>query len=216
MSRPVVFDLDGVLVDSEPLYELAFARFMGEPRHPDHDELIALTLGRREADFVPELAERLHRSAEEIHEDLRSATLPLLNELAPMPFAAEVVSALRADPRPIAIATSSGAAFTHGALERLGIDALVDAVVTGDEVEWGKPDPAIYLVAAERLSVDPGVCVAIEDTPAGVAAARAAGMACIAIPHALSPPAGLAEADAIVRDLNAATSEVRRLDRHLP
>ena len=127
-----------------------------------------------------------------------------------MPFAAEVVSALRSDGRSLAVATSSTAPFAHAALHRIGVDGLIDALVTGDEVERGKPDPEIYLLAAERLGVGAAGCVAIEDTPAGVAAAQAAGMICLAIPHALSPADGLGEADAIVDDLSGALAELRR------
>lgn len=208
--RPVIFDLDGVLVDSEPLYELALRRFLGEPAHPEHDELFALTLGRREVDFVPELAARLGRAEDDVRLGLERAALPLIDELSPMPFAAEVVASLRADGRRVAVATSSAAPFAHAALHRLGIDALVEALVTGDEVEHGKPNPEIYLLAAERLDVDATTCIAVEDTPAGVDAAKAAGMTCIAIPHALSPAARLGEADAIAGDLDEALAELRR------
>jgi HAD superfamily hydrolase (TIGR01509 family) len=210
MPRPVVFDLDGVLIDSEPLYERAMRAYASKLGRDDAADLYAVTLGRREADFVPDLAERLARPVEEVGAELERVTLPLFEELAPMPFAAEVVSSLRADGRRLAVATSSAAPFAHAALHRLGVDGLIDALVTGDEVDRGKPDPEIYLLAAERLGVDAADCLAIEDTAAGVAAARAAGMVCLAIPHALSPADGLGEADAIVDDLSGALAELRR------
>jgi HAD superfamily hydrolase (TIGR01509 family) len=210
MPRPVVFDLDGVLIDSEPLYERAMRAYAAELGRDDDADLYAVTLGRREADFVPDLAERLALPIEQVGAELERVTLPLIEELAPMPFAAEVVSALRSDGRSLAVATSSTAPFAHAALHRIGVDGLIDALVTGDEVERGKPDPEIYLLAAERLGVGAAGCVAIEDTPAGVAAAQAAGMICLAIPHALSPADGLGEADAIVDDLSGALAELRR------
>jgi beta-phosphoglucomutase-like phosphatase (HAD superfamily) len=210
MPRAVVFDLDGVLVDSEPLYERALRAYVGALGRDDDAELYALTLGRREVDFVPELAERLGVEAAKVRLGLGAATTPLLGELRPMPRAAETVSSLHGEGRRIAVATSSAATFARAALGRVGVGELIDALATGDEVERGKPDPEIYLLAAERLSLDPSICVAIEDTPAGIAAAKAAGMTCIAVAHALSPAAGLGGADAIVDDLKAAAAEIRR------
>ena len=206
MPRPVVFDLDGVLVDSEPLYERAMQAYAAELGREDAAELYDLTLGRREADFMPDVASRVGLAVDEVRHGLEQATLPLIAELEPMPFAAEAIATLRGEGRPVAVATSSTASFARAALREIELDALV----TGDEVARGKPDPELYLLAAERLGVEPGGCIAIEDTPAGVAAARGARMTCIAIPHALSPAAGLGGADAIVGDLREALAEIRR------
>ena len=210
MPRPVVFDLDGVLIDSEPLYERAMRDYAAGLGRDDAGELYAVTLGRREVDFLPDVAASLRRDVEDVRLGLEQATLPLTAELQPMPFAVGAMSALHADGRRLAVATSSTAPFARAALERLGIGGLVRALATGDEVARGKPDPEIYLLAAERLGVEPADCIAVEDTPAGVAAAQGAGMTCVAIPHALSPAAGLGGADAIVGDLGEALAELRR------
>ena len=129
-----------------------------------------------------------------------------------MPGAAEVVESLRADGRLLALATSSLAGFAARALDGLGLAGAFDAAVTGDEVGAGKPDPEIYALAASRLGVEPAACVAIEDTPAGVAAATAAGMTCIAVPHPLANRSGLAGAHVVADDLHTAAAEIRRLD----
>jgi len=209
---PVIFDLDGVLIDSEPLYELAFRSYLERIRREGNAELFAITLGRRQVDFLPELAERLGREPAELERGLEAALEPLLERLEPMPYAAETVRSLRGDGRSLALATSSTAEFAARALRRLELESLFDALVTGEEVERGKPDPAIYELAAERLGVHTRSCVAIEDTPAGVAAAKAAGMSCIAVPHGLSSRAVLGEADVIAADLRDAAAQVRRLD----
>lgn len=210
MPRPVVFDLDGVLIDSEPLYESVMRAYVAGLGRDDVDELFALTLGRRERDFLPDLAAHLRLDAGEVRAGLAAATAPLLTELESMPFATEAIASLHADGRRIAVATSSTTRFAQAALQRLEVERMVEALVAGDQVARGKPDPEIYLLAAERLGVSPAACFAIEDTPAGVDAARTAGMTCIAVPHALSPAAGLGGADAIVEDLSAALSEIRR------
>lgn len=212
VPAPVIFDLDGVLINSEPLYELSFRSYLKRIRRESEAELFAITLGRRPVDFLPELAARLDREPAEIERGLEAALEPLLERLEAMPYAAEAVAALRSDDRPLALATSSAAEFAARALRGLKIETLFDVLVTGEEVERGKPDPAIYELAAERLGVDPRSCVAIEDTPAGVTAAKASGMRCVAVPHGLSDRAGLAEADALTADLRAAAGEVRRLD----
>ena len=210
--RPVVFDLDGVLIDSEPLYEQAFRAYVASVPSDEVTRLFALTIGRRDADFIPEIAARFGQEPADVAAGLAEALEPLLADLAPMPGAAEVVESLRADGRLLALATSSLAGFAARALDGLGLAGAFDAAVTGDEVGAGKPDPEIYALAASRLGVEPAACVAIEDTPAGVAAATAAGMTCIAVPHPLANRSGLAGADVVADDLHTAAAEIRRLD----
>jgi HAD superfamily hydrolase (TIGR01509 family) len=99
---------------------------------------------------------------------------------------------------PTAIASSAPARWVVGAVERLGIGPLFDAVVTGDQVARRKPAPDVYLEAALRLGVEPRRCVAVEDSSPGIAAARAAGMKAIAIPHWLTERHDLSAADLTV------------------
>jgi HAD superfamily hydrolase (TIGR01509 family) len=212
MPRPVIFDLDGVLIDSEPLYERAFLGFLAEHGRGDASGLFALTIGRREADFIPAVAARLALPESQVQRGLEGATADVIGELRPMPFASEAVAALHADRRRLAIATSSGTAFAQGALRMLDIEPLIEALVSGEEVTDGKPDPSIYRLAASRIGAEPAACIAVEDTPTGVASATDAGMTCIAIPHALSARTGLGGADLIVEDLREAAAAVRRLD----
>jgi len=130
----VVFDLDGVLIDSEPLYERSFRAYLERIGRGEETALFAVTLGRRQADFLPDLADRLGREPAEIESGLAAALEPLLGRLEPMPYATETVLALRADGRALALATSSGAEFAARSLGDLGIETLFDAVVTGEEV----------------------------------------------------------------------------------
>lgn len=211
--RPVIFDLDGVLIDSEPLYERAFATFLKRVGRRDASDLFALTLGRREADFLPVVAARLALPEQDVRRELQRATAAVTGDVRPMPFATEVFAGLHADGRSLAIATSSLAAFAEQAIRLLRIESMVEALVSGDDVTEGKPDPSIYRLAASRIGAEPATCIAVEDTPAGIAAAGVAGMTCIAIPHALSARAELADADIIADDLRAAATAIRRLDR---
>ena len=82
---------------------------------------------------------------------------------------------------PVAVASSSIAPWVQACLARIGLAGAFNEVVTGSDVREGKPDPEIYLLAAQRLAVDPAACLAIEDAPAGIASAKAAGMTCWAV-----------------------------------
>jgi beta-phosphoglucomutase-like phosphatase (HAD superfamily) len=98
----------------------------------------------------------------------------------------------------VAIASSSPRPWVQGHLERVDAVALFDLVVTGDEVETHKPDPAIYQLALRRLGVPGGEAIAVEDTAHGVAAAQAAGMVAVAIPNPFVDPAAVAAADLVL------------------
>jgi beta-phosphoglucomutase-like phosphatase (HAD superfamily) len=91
-------------------------------------------------------------------------------------------------------------------LNKLRVAGAFAAVVSGEEVADGKPDPGIYLLAAERLGADPAACVAVEDTPHGIAAARVAGMRVVAVPNARTEALDLSGADVVVADLDAAAA----------
>lgn len=185
--RAVLFDLDGVLVESELVHfaatraawealglgtldEVEYATWM--LGRPDRDGLTDLLRARGlPAEHLPELLERKAAAYAE-----RFAT-----EVQPLPDGVETVRAASAAGLRIGIVSGSLAAEIALALERAGVAGLVDVVVSGDEVTRGKPDPEPYLLAAVRLGLSPGACVAVEDAPAGVAAARAAGMRCLAV-----------------------------------
>jgi HAD superfamily hydrolase (TIGR01509 family) len=208
-----VFDMDGVLIDSEPLYEAAFRAYIGSVGRPELGELFSITLGRRPAEFVPELAEPLGRSPAEIGDGLDAAAEALIDaELVGMPHARAAVERVAAGDRRVGLASSSTRAFIDRALQTLGIVERFATIVSGDEVAHGKPDPEIYRLAASRLQVVPQHCVAIEDTQAGVSAAASAGMTTIAVPNRYTSATELEQADAIVSNLDEAAALILTLD----
>jgi HAD superfamily hydrolase (TIGR01509 family) len=108
----------------------------------------------------------------------------------------------------IGLATSAGTRRAHGTLKDLGLSHYFDAIVTGDEVVIGKPDPAIYLLVAERLNETPENLLAVEDAVSGVKAARAAGMRCVGIASAeRAAPLRTAGADPVVPDFQSLSLE---------
>ncbi len=184
--RELIFDMDGLLVDSEPLAALAVERFLRmhgrEPRAGTIDGL----LGRRLPDAVALLAEtyELVVPIDELiraYDRLRLAAVR--GNLRPMPGAAGLLSFARIAGLRLGLATSSARSHADLSLVETGLAGLFDAGATGDEVERGKPAPDLFLLVASRLGEPPDACLVLEDSPAGLAAAAAAGMRRIWIPN---------------------------------
>ena len=179
----VVFDMDGVLADTEPIHEEALAAFLALRGRSllahDYSEMNGLNYRA----FWAELIRRcgLDESAEECVRGYQPILLPRLAGVPAAPGASELVRALADAGVPLAVASSSFRPVVDAILGSIGLSDDFKAVVSGDEVRDGKPAPEIYLLAAERLGVDPKRCVAIEDSPSGVLAAIAAGMACLGV-----------------------------------
>jgi len=184
----VIFDLDGTLVDSYDAHYEAW-------RAISATHGVAVTVddyyshfGRRNEDLLRECWMRAGKgelTADEIHaldHEKEAAYRALVAHRFPiMDGARELVASLRADGFRTAVGSSGPPANVALAIQGLALENAFDAVVTGRDVKRSKPDPECFLLAAERLSVPPERCVVFEDAPAGIAAAKAAGMRCIAI-----------------------------------
>jgi HAD superfamily hydrolase (TIGR01509 family) len=205
----VVFDFDGLVADSEPLQIRAWQEFLAQYDRKLEDSLINDMFGLRVRDSAKVVQERLElpitpdevvEGRDEIFLKLVAAELPL------MPGAIELITWLQIDtPLRLALATSGHQRYISAALGVTGLENAFEVIVTGDDVEKGKPDPEIYLAAAERMQVEPNACLALEDAPHGVRSAKAAGMACLAVPNEMTESIpGLDEADALVADLHEA------------
>jgi sugar-phosphatase len=170
----LLLDLDGTLVDSEPLQRAAYASYFAA-RGWDVADLTVFT-GRRAADVFA--AEPGPWAGDDPH-DLAAAVVghfPADAVAEEVPGARDLVRAAAAVSVPVAIVTSAGSAWVTRAVGALGVLEHVALVVTAADVTDGKPHPAGYLLAAERLRVAPADCLAAEDSPAGVRAAVAAGV----------------------------------------
>jgi HAD superfamily hydrolase (TIGR01509 family) len=213
----VVFDLDGTIVDNMAVHAEAFAIFAA--RHG----LPPLTLadrarldGKRNRDIFPDLFGRA------LPEDFLQACIrekeSLYRELScgrlePVPGLLSFLDALDAAAVPTAIATSAPAENVAHTLRELGLGQRLTRVVRSDRVARGKPFPDVFLAAAELIGVAPARCLAFEDAPAGLQAARAAGMICVAVTTGFSAEA-LAERgappDLAVRDYDEFLSVARK------
>jgi HAD superfamily hydrolase (TIGR01509 family) len=207
IAEHVVFDMDGVIVDSEPIHERATAAYLaglGAEAKADA-ELLDDMMGRRVRDLTDALAERLGLPPDQVFEEREAVFWRLLDEgVEAMPGLHAAVDRLGAAGLWLAVASSGTRAYVDHVLDRLQVRAAFATVVSGEDVHRGKPDPEIYLLAAERLRADPGDCVAIEDTTHGIAAARAAGMRAVAVTHPMNAALDLSAADAVLPDLAAA------------
>ncbi len=204
----VIFDLDGVLTDTAELHYQSWQRLMDEIGVPfDRQVNEALRGLSRGESLETILGERLSEFAEEQKEEIaRRKNNEYLARVAKMtpadlsPGAGELLQALRARGAAVAVASSSKNA--KAVLDRLGIRPLLDVLVDGNEIQRSKPDPEVFLRAAERLGVPAARCVVVEDAASGVNAARAAGMRVVG----LGPPDRIGRADlvkAAIGDLKA-------------
>jgi HAD superfamily hydrolase (TIGR01509 family) len=210
LARHVVFDLDGVIVDSEPLHERATDEYLASVGASVDQALREDMMGRRVRELTDVLADRLGRPPDEVFAEREAIFWRLLQRdgLRPMPGLRAAITRLSAAGLDLGVATSGTRAYVDLVLQRLGVRAAFRAVVSGEDVTHGKPDPEGYLRAAALLGADPAECVALEDTFHGVTAARAAGMRTVAVPNALTAGMDFSGADAVVADLEAAAEYV--------
>lgn len=199
----VLFDLDGVLVDSTRSVEQAWRRWAD--RHAlDTTRLLEAAHGRRAEEIVRLFAPHLDAEAEA--EKLEQAEIEDASGLVRMDGADALLAAL--PPESWAVVTSGTQALARARLRQTGLP-VPQVLVCAEDVENGKPDPECYLKAVELLEVAPERCSVVEDAPAGVQAARAAGIAVVAV-ATTHPTSELAEADAVTENLSHIRLNVRR------
>ena len=181
--RPVVFDCDGVLVDSEELAWSAWRRVLARHDITLTAEDIALLTGRTDTDAHRHFSSRGELPDHEgFWEELSEVTFRLFDQhLQAFEDAADTLDALQVRGARMAVASSSPRERLDRSLAATGLSGYFDFVVGGDEVEAGKPAPDLFLAAASGLAVAPETCFAVEDAPTGVAAALAAGMTVVAV-----------------------------------
>jgi HAD superfamily hydrolase (TIGR01509 family) len=207
----VVFDLDGVLVDSEQLWDDVRENLARERGGRWHDGAQADMMGMSS----PEWSRYMHdviglaEPPEEINaEVVRRLLARYERELPLLPGAVAAVERLAAR-WPLGVASSSNREVIEAVLDGAGLTERFEAVVSSEEVERGKPAPDVYLEAARRLDADPGSCAAVEDSRNGIRSAHTAGMRVVAIPNPHYPPSDgvLALADLVLRSLDELTPE---------
>ena len=182
----IIFDMDGVLCDSEPFIASAAAEMFRQTYGLTVTRQdFAPFVGAGEDRFIGGVAEKYGVKLTMPRDKLRTYAIYLEHikgQLQPLPGAIDFIHAVKARGLKLALATSADRIKMNGNLTEIGLPAdTFDAIVTGDDVARKKPDPQIFLLAASRLDLPPGQCLVIEDAVNGVRAGKAAGCRCLGI-----------------------------------
>ena len=211
MSRAVIFDIDGVLVDSHEAHFESWQRLAQETGHEMTREAFAKTFGRTSRDIIALLFDddltddaiaTLDDRKELLYRTIISESFPA------MPHAALLVTTLADDGWQIAAGSSASPENVMLTLKLLGVGDRFHCAVTGMDVTHGKPDPEVFLTAAQRMSCAPETCAVIEDAAPGIVAAKAAGMAAVGFASHGRTVKELADAgaDVVIESLEEVTS----------
>ena len=205
--KALIFDLDGVLVDSEQAWDAArkdvVAANGGAWREGAEHDMLGMSSKEWPVYVVERLGAQL--TPRQVNDAVVDAMLRGYRERLPLLPGARAAVERVAERVPIGLASSSNREVIDLVLERMGVAALFAATVSSEEVGRGKPAPDVYLEAARRMDVDPREAAAVEDSANGIRSAHAAGLRVFAIPNTHFPPApeALALADEVLPDLNA-------------
>jgi beta-phosphoglucomutase len=196
-----IFDMDGVLINSHSAHRKAWREFLrGEGVELSDEELAFILEGRTRSEilrrFLGDLtAAELQQYGRRKDDFFRS----LEHQIEPIPGVLRLLERLMRQGMALAVATSASEIRTFATIERLGMGGCFAAVVTASDVNQGKPDPAVYRLACERLAISPEFAMAFDDARAGVQAAKSAGMRCIGVAtNGLCAQLLLAGAEAVV------------------
>ena len=191
----VLFDLDGVLVETEPWWQDVRVRFAAAHGRTWGLEDQAAVMGGNSPEWAAIMRDRLHLpdlTLDQVMDEVVAGVVACYHDAPAPPVIGDPPDQVRriAQELPVAIVSSSHRAVIEAAVDALGLHDVLAAIVSSDEVVLGKPAPDVYLRAASRLGVDPARCLVVEDSLNGVRAGKGAGMTVVLIPSHAVPPAG--------------------------
>jgi HAD superfamily hydrolase (TIGR01509 family) len=208
----VVFDMDGVLIESEEIWDTVRETYVRERGGRYDADVQRAMMGMSSPEWSRYLHETagLTESPETINADVVQRMLAAYRDHLPLLEGAVAAVHRLAARYPLAVASSSNRPLIDAVLDVSGLQGSFQATVSSEEVARGKPAPDVYLEAARRLGVAPERCAAIEDSHSGIRSAGAAGMLVVAIPNPTYPPdaEALAQADVVIRSLDELTPEL--------
>lgn len=213
MIKAAIFDMDGVLIDSEPFWQAAQKEAFKKVGLEITDDMCRLTIGLR----IDEVVAHWHRnyqwdglSLREIENEVIQGVIDRINERGIlMPGVHSAISFFKNKDLRIALASSSASRLIHTVLEKFDLKSKFEVIHSAENETHGKPHPAIYLTTAQLLNVEPATCIAIEDSFNGLVAAKAARMKTICIPdHSMRDETKFDIADVKLRDLTQLSDAV--------
>jgi HAD superfamily hydrolase (TIGR01509 family) len=185
MIRAVIFDMDGVMIDSEPLWEKTERILLGR-RGMDYNPIYRDKIVGLNQNDSGKLLRETFNLIETVEEIIAGRTEILLGlyekELELVPGLLILLKRLKENGFPLALASSSPLRVINFVLDKFSLNEFFSVIVSGDTIQLGKPHPDIYFHTANKLGVEPRECVVIEDSINGVKSAKRAGMICIAVP----------------------------------
>lgn len=213
--QAVVFDMDGVIIDSHPAHYAAWKEFLCTlDRKVSDNDLSYILDGRNRSDilrfFLGDLSEREVKEYGKRKDEFFQRAA---NDVQLIPGVIEFLEHLKERGIAIAIATSAGEIRTRSTMNRMGLSQYFSVTVTANDVTLGKPDPAVYSLACARLNIETNSALAFDDAASGIQAARAAGMKCIGVKNDNSKAdLNAAGADWVIQDfLNLTLNDLQTL-----
>jgi HAD superfamily hydrolase (TIGR01509 family) len=213
MIRAVIFDMDGLLIDSEPLWERAELHVFQNVGVPITPELTKQTMGLRSDEVVRYWYERYpwaNQTVEQVNDVLIQEVIQLINtDAQPRRGVEQIVKLFDELNLPMAVASSSPEVIIDAALRKLGIRKYLRVIQSAELEPFGKPHPGVYITTASKLGVLPTECLAFEDSPNGVLSAKAARLRCVAVPdEKLKGDPGFRIADLVIESLVSFTPDL--------
>jgi beta-phosphoglucomutase family hydrolase len=212
MKKCVIFDMDGVIINSEPIHQLSERKLFDlleititEEEHNDMVGTTDLTMWERieKSHPLPITIPQIIQLKKSIYMEYLKSEL----NIKPIPYVSELIADLHKNEFILALASSSPLEQIEYILSLLNLNSYFNAIVSGDDVKSGKPHPEIFLKAAQKLNLDPKNCVVIEDSCNGVMAAKNANMKCIAYSNPSSGVQNLNEAIVVIHSFKELSSK---------
>jgi len=205
--KAIIFDMDGIIVDSEPVQLESFNEVLKPYNIQLSENDFKGFIGMTQVEIFSSIlnAHTIDKSIDQLRSEKKSIYTKLIkDELFPMPGLAELIEWIEQTPLKKGIASGSPLDDIHSVLDHIHLRDRFDCIQSSLHLPHGKPFPDVYLHVAEGLNVSPAACIVLEDTAIGVEAGKKAGMICIAVPNALTSHQNFSHSHYVVKDLFAA------------